>query len=66
MEGAYRWRKEYGGLKVSTTTRNAHTHRWDIDLQHQWHGKAKIPWGMEKWKASNASHFSTPLTAAAS
>ena len=25
-----------------------------------------FPWSMEKWKANNASHFSTPPTAAAS
>jgi putative transposase len=31
-----------------------------------WHGKSKIPWSMEKWKANNASHFSTSPTAAAS
>jgi len=55
---AERWR--------STTTPNAHTLRWDIDLQHQRHGKSRLHWSMEKWKANNASHFSTPPTAAAS
>jgi len=49
-----------GALCLSCTTLNARTHRWDIDLRRQWRGKSKLSQGMEKWKANNPSHFSTP------
>ena len=67
MEGAYRWRKEYGGLKVSTTTPNAHTLRWDIDLQRQWRGKSEgFLWHGKSGKQQRFLLFPRNLTAAAS
>jgi hypothetical protein len=47
---------------ASITTPNGRICRWAINHQHQRHSRPKVRGGMEKWKAKNASHFSTPTT----
>jgi hypothetical protein len=53
-----------GVLYPSCTTPNAPILRWATDRQRRQHGRPKLPRGMEKWKAKNASHFPTPPTTA--
>ena len=53
-----------GVLYPSCTTPSVHTLRWATDRQRRQHGRPRLPSGMEKWKAKNASHFPTPPTTA--